>query len=55
MVKFNNDIKYGARIKYIYPSFEDKTVWKLEPNVMYWEEWPVKHPDLLFGSLAFYF
>ena len=39
-------------LKYIYPFIEDKSKWKLEPDVMYWDEWPVRHPALLFGGLA---
>ena len=27
----------------------DKTLWKLKPDVMYWDEWPVAQPFLIFG------
>ena len=27
--------------------------WPLEPDVMYWDEWPVRHPSLLFAGLKF--
>jgi hypothetical protein len=40
-------------IAYLYPFVENKTLWPLEPDVMYWDEWPVAHPFLVFGSLRF--
>ena len=39
-------------LNFIYPFIEDKSKWELEPDVMYWDEWPVRHPALLFGGLA---
>jgi hypothetical protein len=39
-------------INFIYPFIEDKSKWELEPDVMYWEEWPARHPALLFSGLA---
>lgn len=41
-----------AALNFIYPFIEDKSKWILEPDVMYWDEWPVRHPSLLFGGLA---
>jgi hypothetical protein len=38
-------------ISYLYPFVVDKDKWTLAPDVMCWEEWPVAHPFLLFGSL----
>lgn len=37
-------------ISYLYPFVADKSKWTLAPDVMCWEEWPVAHPFLLFGS-----
>ncbi len=37
---------------YIYPFIADKKKWPLKPDVMYWKEWPIRHPCLLFGGLA---
>jgi Alginate lyase len=37
---------------YIYPFIADKKKWPLKPDVMYWNEWPIRHPCLLFGGLA---
>jgi len=44
-------IKKG--IEYLYPFIADKTKWPLKPDVMYWNEWPVAQPFLLFGANAY--
>ncbi|RXK61682.1 alginate lyase [Lacibacter luteus] len=44
-------IKKG--IEYLYPFVADKTKWPLKPDVMYWNEWPVAQPFLLFGANAY--
>ena len=44
-------IKNG--IEFIYPFVVDKSKWPLKPDVMYWEEWPVAHPFLLFGASVY--
>ncbi len=31
----------------------DKTLWKLKPDVMYWDEWPVAQPFLIFGYQSY--
>lgn len=36
-------------VEYMCPYIADKSSWDLEPDVMYWEEWPVAHPALLFA------
>lgn len=38
---------------FIAPYIKDKTTWPLPPDVMYWDEWPVRHPSLLFAGLHF--
>jgi hypothetical protein len=43
-------IKKG--IEYLYPFIKDKSKWPLKPDVMYWEEWPVAQPFLIFGASA---
>lgn len=40
-------------MEFIAPYIEDKSSWPLEPDVMYWEEWPVRHSSLLFAGLHF--
>jgi hypothetical protein len=39
-------------MEYIYPFIADKKKWPLKPDVMYWDEWPIRHPALLFAGLA---
>jgi len=39
-------------LAFIYPYIKDKSSWPYQQDVMYWEEWPVRHPALLFGGLA---
>jgi hypothetical protein len=41
-------IKKG--ITYLYPFIADKSKWTLKPDVMYWDNWPVAQPFLLFGA-----
>ncbi len=36
-------------VEFMYPFVEDKTQWPYVKDVMYWEEWPVAQPFLLFG------
>ncbi|MGA2195556.1 MAG: alginate lyase family protein [Bryobacteraceae bacterium] len=42
----------GRAISYMYPYMLDKTKWPLPPDVMYYNEWPVRQPSLLFAGLA---
>ncbi|HTM97683.1 MAG TPA: alginate lyase family protein [Pedobacter sp.] len=44
-------IKKG--ISYLYPFIADKSKWTLKPDVMFWENWPVAQPFLLFGAHTF--
>lgn len=44
-------IKKG--ITYLYPFVADKSKWALKPDVMYWDNWPVAQPFLLFGAAEF--
>ncbi|RPD41090.1 alginate lyase family protein [Chitinophaga barathri] len=43
----------GKGIAYMYPYVEDKGKWPFAKDVMYWDEWPVAHPFLLFGAAAY--
>lgn len=38
-------------IDFIYPYVMDKQSWPFVHDVMYWDEWPVAHPFLIFGAL----
>jgi hypothetical protein len=42
----------GKALEFIYPFILDKKKWPHKPDVMYWDEWPMRHPSLLFGGLA---
>ncbi len=44
-------IKKG--IEYLYPFVENKLAWPLPHDVMYWQEWPVAQPFLIFGANAY--
>lgn len=44
-------IKKG--IQFMYPYVADKSTWPYQPDVMYWGNWPVAHPFLVFGARAF--
>jgi len=44
-------IKKG--IEYLFPFIADKSKWSLPKDVMYWENWPVAQPALIFGAGAF--
>jgi hypothetical protein len=39
-------------IAFLYPFVADKTKWPHPPDVMYWKEWPVAQPFLIFGANA---
>jgi hypothetical protein len=43
----NASLKKG--IDFLYPYVKDKKSWPFTQDVMYWEEWPVAAPFLLFG------
>jgi hypothetical protein len=42
----------GKGIAFLYPYLKDKQVWPYAKDVMYFEEWPVAQPALLFGALG---
>jgi hypothetical protein len=44
-------IKKG--IAFLYPYIVDKTKWPFQKDVMYWDEWPVAQPFLVFGAMAY--
>jgi hypothetical protein len=39
-------------VEYLAPFMADKGKWPKPPDAMYWENWPVRQPFLLFGALA---
>lgn len=39
-------------VEFLAPFLADKSKWPKAPDVMYWDDWPVRSPALLFGGLA---
>ena len=39
-------------MEFMFPYISDKSRWPHKPDVMYHENWPVRHPSLLFAGLA---
>jgi len=44
-------IKKG--IEFLFPYIEEKNRWPYSKDVMYWDEWPVAHPFLIFGAVEY--
>ncbi len=40
-------------VAFMAPFIRDKTKWPLKPDVMYYDEWPMRQSSLLFAGLAF--
>jgi len=40
-------------VEVMYAFIKDKKTWKLPPDVMYFEYWPMRQESLLFGGLAY--
>ena len=40
-------------IEFMYPFTAEKSSWTYGKDVLYWDEWPVAHPFLIFGAAAF--
>ncbi len=45
------NLQLGAA--FLFPFVKDKTTWPYPPDVMYFDEWPVRHPFLLFAGEAY--
>ncbi len=39
-------------MEFMVPFIADKRKWSFPPDVMYFDQWPVRHPSLLFAGLA---
>lgn len=39
-------------VGWLAPFLADKSRWPKPPDVMYWNDWPIRQPALLFGALA---
>lgn len=40
-------------LEFMAPYIANKSSWFKEADVMYWENWPVAHPSVLFGAIVF--
>ncbi len=40
-------------VRFLLPYVENKDKWPFKKDVMYWENWPVAHPFLVFSALEF--
>jgi len=40
-------------VAFLYPYLNDKSQWPYAKDVMYWDEWPVAQPSLLFAAKAY--
>ena len=40
-------------VAFLYPYIENKSAWPYDKDVLYWDEWPVRHAFLLFAGLAY--
>ena len=40
-------------VEFLFPFIKDKSKWPYPSDVMYWDEWPVRHPLLLFAGKAY--
>ena len=39
-------------LAFLFPYLKNKSEWLYQKDVMFWEDWPVRQPSLLFGGLA---
>ena len=51
--KTANGLSLKKGIEFLYPFVANKNSWTLPKDIMYWENWPVAHPFLLFGYAAY--
>jgi hypothetical protein len=42
----------GKAMEFMFPFLADKKKWPKKPDVMYWDEWPVRQPSLVFAGVA---
>jgi hypothetical protein len=42
----------GKALEFMAPFIADKQKWPKKPDVMYWDQWPIRHPSLVFAGVA---
>lgn len=40
-------------VEFMFPYIQDKSKWPYQQDVMYWDEWPVAQPSLLFAAVNY--
>jgi len=40
-------------VEFMYPFIKDKSTWTYQQDVMYWDDWPVRQPSLLFAGINY--
>ena len=50
----NDGRNMSKAIEFMVPFITDKTAWPYPKDIMYWDEWPVRQPFLLFSGQAFH-
>lgn len=51
--KLKDGQNMSTAIEFIYPYIKDKSKWPFKKDVMYWDQWPLRQPSLLFAGIAF--
>ena len=46
--------KMSKAVEFMFPFVADKKSWPFPKDIMYWDEWPVRQPFLLFSGQAFH-
>jgi hypothetical protein len=44
---------FRKAVEYMFPFIADKKSWPLKPDVMYYDQWPMRQNSLLFAGIAF--
>ncbi|MFZ4770933.1 MAG: alginate lyase family protein [Ferruginibacter sp.] len=53
-ITYSDNRSLKGAIEFMVPFVEKKETWKYPKDVMYWDEWPVAQPFLLFGSNSYH-
>ena len=51
--KTSDSVSLEAALDFMYPYIKDKSAWPYQRDVMYFDDWPVRQPSLLFGGIAY--
>ncbi|MEQ9438852.1 MAG: alginate lyase family protein [Cyclobacteriaceae bacterium] len=49
----NDSLDIRQAVEFMYPYIKDKSTWPYQADVMYFEDWPMRHASLLFAYMAF--